>query len=356
VDRADGIRIEFEEAHGHVPDPVEVRTLVRSIPRPRFAYGVQVADNLEGNGDGLVQPGERVTLYFTVKNIGEADSFEVQANVQNKSREGILLQDGRFEREEGIARGEEWVVPFTFQVNPKFQDEDEATLLLGVVDTQLGVSAGQKVTIPIVREAGAVEPLRGASLVSLQAGVELRERPDSEAPVIGRLEAAAKVAMTARSGGFVRVDMGEGRPGWVRSDAISASSGKPGTAQVAWSTPNAAPEVALDGPQTYATTADSITLRGRATDQQRVRDLFITTSGHKVFYESNPPGSSSKELAFNAEIPLRPGLNTIMVAAREDANTVTRRYFVVRRDGEDGALLETKKFEGALLGNGNGYH
>ena len=92
------------------------------------------------------------------------------------------------------------------------------------------------------------------------------ERPDSEAPVIGRLEAAAKVAMTARSGGFVRVDMGEGRPGWVRSDAISASSGKPGTAQVAWSTPNAAPEVALDGPQTYATTADSITLRGRATD------------------------------------------------------------------------------------------
>ena len=30
-----------------------------------------------------------------------------------------------------------------------------------------------------------------------------------------------------------------------------------------------------------------------------------------------------------------------MVAAREDAVTVTRRYFVVRRDGEKGELLET---------------
>ena len=91
-------------------------------------FGVELALGVARAEKGVfVQPGERVTLYFTVKNIGEADSFEVQANVQNKSREGILLQDGRFEREEGIARGEEWVVPFTFQVNPKFQDEDEDT-------------------------------------------------------------------------------------------------------------------------------------------------------------------------------------------------------------------------------------
>jgi len=28
----------------------------------------------------------------------------------------------------------------------------------------------------------------------------------------------------------------------------------------------------------------------------------------------------------------------------------------VRRDAEDGSLMETTKFEGALLGNGNGPH
>jgi len=101
---------------------------------------------------------------------------------------------------------------------------------------------------------------------------------------------------------------------------------------------------------------EAIQLKGRATDQQRVRDLYITTSGHKVFYESNQDSSNPRELAFDAEIPVRPGVNTIMVVARENSGTVTRRYFVVRRDAEDGSLMETKKFEGALLGNGNGYH
>ena len=45
-----------------------------------------------------------------------------------------------------------------------------------------------------------------------------------------------------------------------------------------------------------------------------------------------------------------------MVVARESSGVLTRHFFVVRRDAEDGSLLETKKFEGALLANGNGYH
>jgi len=162
--------------------------------------------------------------------------------------------------------------------------------------------------------------------------------------------------MVAQSAGFSRVDLGGGRPAWVASGATSAAKGQPSEVAVAWDTPNAAPEITLNSAGSYATTADTFQIRGEATDKQRVRDLYITTSGHKVFYESNQSSASPEQLAFDAEIPLRPGLNTIMVAAREDAGTVTRRYFVVRRDGEDGSLLETKKFEGALLGNGNGYH
>ncbi|MFK7992224.1 MAG: MXAN_5808 family serine peptidase, partial [Sandaracinaceae bacterium] len=40
-DRADGIRVVFEEAHGHAPEPAEIRTTVRALPRPRFSYRVQ---------------------------------------------------------------------------------------------------------------------------------------------------------------------------------------------------------------------------------------------------------------------------------------------------------------------------
>ena len=152
IDRADAIHIELEEVHGHAPDPVEVRATIQSLPEPRFAYGLQVADNIHGNGDGQVQRGEQVTLYFTVKNVSDVDSFAVQANLQNKSGTGVLLHDGRFRRDT-LRAGEEWVVPFTFQVLPDFEG-DEATLLMGAVDTELGASVSDKLKIPVLPESG----------------------------------------------------------------------------------------------------------------------------------------------------------------------------------------------------------
>jgi carboxyl-terminal processing protease len=354
VDRADGIKVEFEEAHGHAPDPVEVRTLVRALPRPRFAYGLQVADNIRGNGDGLVQRGEQVTVYFTVKNVGQADSFDLQANVQNKSGHGVLLYDGRFQRDEGLKRGEEWVVPFTLQVLPEF-DEDEAQLVLGVLDNELGASAGQKLTIPIHADAGLVENMSSKQVVLVEAGAELRARPEADAPVIARLEKPARLLLTARSGNFARVNLGGGRPAWLASELTSAAQGQVAKdPTISWDTPNASPEIELADLDTLVTRDDVIRLTGEATDGQRVRDLYITTSGHKVFYESNEQSSSPRRLAFDAEIPVRPGLNTIAVVAREDSGTVTRRYLVVRRDAQDGSLMKTEKFQGALFGNGNG--
>jgi len=356
VDRADGIRVEFEEAHGHVPDPAEVRTLVRALPRPRFAYGLQIADNLHGNGDGLVQRGEQITVYFTVKNLGPADSFDLQANIQNKSGHGVLLYDGRFERQQGLKRGEEWVVPFTLQVLPEF-DEDEAQLMVGVLDNELGAAAGQKLVIPIEAAQTPIENLASKKVVLVEAGAEVRARPDAGAPVIARFDESARLLLTAQSGDFERVNLGGGRPGWVTSGATSAAQGQVAkNPPLTWETPNASPEIEFSGLDTLVTRDEQIRIEGEATDGQRVRDLYITTSGHKVFYDSNQRSTTPRELAFDAEIPVRPGLNTIMVVAREDSSTVTRRFLVVRRDAEDGSLMETEKFQGALLGNGNGYH
>jgi hypothetical protein len=87
-----------------------------------------------------------------------------------------------------------------------------------------------------------------------------------------------------------------------------------------------------------------------------VRDLYISTSGHKVYYESNEGGRTPRELVFDAEVPVHPGLNTIAVVAREDSTSVARHYFIVRRDAEDGSLMETTQFKGALLANGNSHY
>lgn len=355
VDRADGIEVEFEEAHGHVPPPVEVRTLIRALPQPRFAYGLQVADNIQGNGDGMIQPGEQATVYFTVKNVGEAESTDVQANMQNKSGSGVLLNDGRFQKD-ALQAGAEWLVPFTFQVLPKFT-EDEATLMLGVSDPEFSIGVGQKLTVPVHREKAPVEALSVKRVVSLRPGTAILARPDDNAPVVGQVEQAVRLLETATSGAFMRLDLGGGRPGWApAADASTAAGPVTKNPAIAWAVGNAPPEIDLEGLDDYVTRDDSIRVRGKATDQQMVRDLYISTSGHKVYYESNQGSSTPRELVFDAEIPVHPGLNTIVVVAREDNDSVTRHYFVVRRDAEDGSLMETTKFEGALLANGNGYH
>ena len=51
-DRADGIKVEFHELHGHPIPETEVRTVVAALERPQFAYTVHVADDGRGNGDG----------------------------------------------------------------------------------------------------------------------------------------------------------------------------------------------------------------------------------------------------------------------------------------------------------------
>ena len=119
-DRADGIRVTFQEEHGHAPEPVEVRTTVQALDRPQFAYSVHVADDIEGNGDGFLQRGEKASLYLRVKNVGQGQSFETHANLRNLAGRGIVLTAGRF-RIDDIAPGQEKVVRFTFEVLEDFE-------------------------------------------------------------------------------------------------------------------------------------------------------------------------------------------------------------------------------------------
>jgi len=352
-DRADGIIVEFEEAHGHAPEPVEVRTVIHALPEPRFAYGLQVADNVSGNGDGHVQRGEQVTLYFIVKNLGPGRTYEVQANLSNRSGRGVLLHNGRFQTRD-LEPGAEWLVPFTFQVLPDFEGK-KAKLEVTVVDTALRVYSAEKIEVPIYDEAQSVKKLGAKRLVALKAGTEIRETPSSDAPVIARVEKAVRLLHTATGpDGYERINLGGGRPGWVRAgDAWAAKGQVSKDPALAWATQSVPPELKLVGLDTFVTRDDKLRLRGQATDQNRVRDLYIFSGGRKVYYESNQHSRTPQKLEFDAEIPLQPGLNPIVVVAREDSDSEVRHHFTVRRDAEDGSLMETPKRDDVLFGNGH---
>jgi carboxyl-terminal processing protease len=53
-------------------------------------------------------------------------------------------------------------------------------------------------------------------------------------------------------------------------------------------------------------------------------------------------------MPFEADLPLRPGVNIVSVYARENPDTRAQKVFIIRRDGPNGELLQTPKTDDEL--------
>jgi carboxyl-terminal processing protease len=353
-ERADGIRIEFEEAHGHKPEPGEVRTSVQELPVPQFAYTVNVADDVRGNGDGEVQLGEIASVYLRIKNVGKGVSEETVANLRNLAGPGVLLHAGRFQLER-LAPGQEAKVAFKFEVLPDFEGT-EAKLETSIADELLREGAGEKITLAVSKTA-ETSPEPATGMVVASAGAKVLERPSSSAKPVAEVQGGAiELPLQAKLNGFARVDLGGGRPGWISERELRGGSGRGG--HLVDILAHMPPKLEVDYGKNLVTREALLPIKGRATDDTLVRDVYVFVGSHKVFYRSNRKASDRRSVSFDTTIPLRPGVNYVTVVAREDNEIMSRQTFVVRRDGPDGALLETPKeseldfYE--LVGGGSG--
>ncbi len=334
TDRADGVKIIFEEALGHAPEPAEIRTRVQSIPRPQFSYDYQVADTA-GDGDGHVERGESVVMFFDVLNSGKGKALKVTANLRNLGGPGVLLRDARFEIG-ALEPGETRRVAFTFDVLEDFEG-DAAEVELSVSDTELREYATEKVRIPIEQPVNdrLTEKLGRATLSD---STQIYAAPWAGAKSVAQVRGGAlSLKSEAVLGEYLRVDLGEGRPGWVKASAAT-SSGSGG--RLEFSRGRMPPRLEVDYGEALVTRARTLKLRGKAKDDTRIRDVYVFVGSRKVFYQANT-GADPKVLTFQASIPLEPGINYVSVFARENQDVITRDTVVVRRDGEDGTLLAT---------------
>ena len=341
--RSDGVKVHFDAAGGHTPASVEIRPTITALERPLFQYSYQVSDDLEGNGDGLLQRGERATMYLTVKNVGPGPSHDTQANLANRSGEGVLLRKGRFDIS-NMKPGDVRHVEFTFDVQPELS-EDEVVLGLSVGDRDLREFAHEKVKLPIVERvqlssaAGSVETKRDALLF-----------PDvhSSAGAFGQLKNGVALKRLATADGMTKVALAEGRFAFIKNDALGSGGSPDVTVDFDVLYSHAPPTLNVTAAQ-MATSDDKVKITVEAFDSERLLDMYMFVGSRKLYYQSNRKGDDPHRASFEFDAPLKPGVNVIMVVARENEDTTTRRTVVVRRDGVDGSILKTPKRSDDLL-------
>jgi carboxyl-terminal processing protease len=343
--RQDGVKIRFEADNDHTPAETEIRPTVRALPRPQFAYAYELVDNRgKSNGDGRFQRGEGATLYLTVKNVGQGKSYETQANLRNLSGDGILLNEGRFTISD-MAPGETRQVAFTFDVQQALEDQ-EFKVELSVGDRDLREFAVEKIKVPIEAPI-PVEAASGALAPSGDAAL-LVESPAPAARAFGRLPAKASLRVLGRVGEFFKVDLGKGRFAFVAAKEASLNAAPPTNLTFEDLLLRSPPQIELKAPA-LATRDSKIKITGLASDGDRILDGYMFVNARKVFYRSNRSGKDPKQLPFEVDVNLRPGINVIRFFARENTDTVSQRTLVIRRDGASGELLPTPKTEDHLF-------
>jgi carboxyl-terminal processing protease len=276
-----------------------------------------------------------------VKNVGQGTSEETVANLRNLSGPGLLLHAGRFQIGE-MKPGAEQTVAFTFEVLPEFA-ETAAKLEVSVGDSVLRESVGEKLQLPVRQDPPTSFSTTTGTVALGQEGL-VYERPSDDARVVARARGGV-VELNAQAvvGNFTRVDLGDGRPGWVKKAQLAQKATAGGKGKLEDVLAHMPPKLEVSYGNALVTQQDFLKVKGSAVDDTRVRDVYIFVGSRKIFYQSNRNAQDPTTQKFEAALPLRPGINFVTVVARENNDVASHKSFIVRRDGVNGTLLETPK-------------
>lgn len=321
---------------------IEIHT--QGLPRPQFAYGFQILDDpkldsaIRGNADGALQVGERVRLRVHVKNTGHGNALDTWVSLRNLDGEAVFLHRGR-EQLKSIAPNESRIVDLDFEVRKQPAD-DRTDFQLTVSDAKIGEVLAEKIAFPLNTTSMEFSPAYGGVLA--EAAIDLYASPIGEERVVASASPGAKFKLLEQAGGWYRIQLDPKRFAFAKQSDVKV------VGRVQMKDSQSTDILAVSPPvislATTATQTDQteIQIRGTASDEQSVRDMFITVYNpsrnpfgyqEKVFYKANPTPNNGK-LEFTANVPLTPGNNLISIHVRESEDVLsTSRMWVLRTSG-----------------------
>jgi len=366
---AEDLRLEVHSGEpGESPDgTAQLRLEVEGQPRSQPTYDYWIVDDpalvakaparpleegpvvgepfkVEGNGDGVLQAGERVLLAVRAGNVGEAPAKAVRALLRNKSGAQGLLEEGFHDlgpvKVGGEARGS-----FGISVAAEPDLSGPLELDLMVADIELHEAARERIELRVVGArpgfVAVAKKDKGRRVVVQEEGARLYNGADGKSAVLAELEPGTVLAVVGAAGGWLAIDYEPGRRAWVPADLTAdGPKGKPSALPERPALLVQPPTIVL---QELSSTvkAASVMIDGVVKHPRRVRDVVVGVAPvgpgeveKKVFFRANPArsGDGARTLVVGAEIPLVPGGNRIIITARDGDDVEATREVLVYRE------------------------
>lgn len=340
ADRVDQLDVAFTQDEGKPITAKPARFRIAALERPVFAYSHQLLD--DGNGDGLVQKGESHRLRMTVKNTGRGASGDTTALLRNASGDGVILEKARFELGT-LAPGESKTVEFDFDITEQLREE-EVVIEMTVYDNELRESVVEKLRYSVAGASAGPAAASGYARVT-SGDTPVYEGASASSGVIATAKVGSGFPITGQQGGWYRVELESGRPGFIADANVTRSRSKPSSSALTPKWQVTPPSISVTNPS-YTTAAPVYSLSGVVNDDTHVEDVYVFVSNYadkvenkKVYYHSNRKGARQDTLEFSTEVPLWPGTNRITVVARENDDVKsTYTFFVLRTSNETASI------------------
>jgi hypothetical protein len=190
------------------------------------------------------------------------------------------------------------------------------------------------VKVKLAAPGAAPEAATGVVTV-LKDGVAVREAPQLASLAFGKTSKGTAFKVTGRAGAFTRVELENGRAGFVATADLQPGNGtpKPSFEPVWQVTP---PVLTVTAPTVV--TGDTVHIKGKAVDDTLVRDVFVRVWNRdakvpmkKPFYLPNRTTGDRSSLTWETDVPLWPGSNIVQIIARESNDLQSMETVVVLR-------------------------
>lgn len=328
--REDTIKLKFGAMGNDIDVPAEFQVRTQASARPHFGFTYFIDDS-KGNGDGVLQPNEEVTMHLRVTNNGKGDSEKTTAYLRNVSKSALFLTQGRSEPS-AIKAGEDHT--FAFKFNVKEVPSDGLKVEIEIYDEVYKEFSSEEISLLAEKSASQkVSNAKGAFGADKEVSVLSAAKAGSTQ--IARLPAGQKAVVTGKTGEMLRVKVGKDLFGWVKASEGSFQGKDKGSADAVIPVLlRTAPLMEVKN-AVLTTDKESYKLEGIATDDKSIRDFYVYVYTHKngrtrskkIAYQR---GSKNAQ-PINVDVPLEPGMNHIRVNLRDSDDMITAHDVYVYR-------------------------